>query len=342
MKATLFKYLISSVLLLACLSVAQSQDMVANYPFNGNVNDASSFGNHASVHGALLAQDRFGNANKAFSFDGEQAYIQAPNAAQLNSDYVTVSLWVRPDALPEQGEVFLLSFGGWQERFKISLPGHGKPVFTTNSSSGISDMDAGDGNNLTVGEWGHVAVVHDGTNDKVYINGALANTKAVSGTLNSTDKPLGMGYDPIGAANFFNGALDEVAIFNGALSDQAIADLYAAQLIAPVVPPGMVANYAFSNNATDGTSYANHGTVTDARLTADRFGFGNSAYEFNGISSRIDAPNSNHLNSALASVSFWVKVNELPAQGEVFLIRVAGYQDLFGVQYGSWTLEIAN
>ncbi|MCB0592843.1 MAG: T9SS type A sorting domain-containing protein [Lewinellaceae bacterium] len=327
MKATLFKYLISSVLLLACLSVAQSQDMVANYPFNGNVNDASSFGNHASVHGALLAQDRFGNANKAFSFDGEQAYIQAPNAAQLNSDYVTVSLWVRPDALPEQGEVFLLSFGGWQERFKISLPGHGKPVFTTNSSSGISDMDAGDGNNLTVGEWGHVAVVHDGTNDKVYINGALANTKAVSGTLNSTDKPLGMGYDPIGAANFFNGALDEVAIFNGALSDQAIADLYAAQLIAPVVPPGMVANYAFSNNATDGTSYANHGTVTDARLTADRFGFGNSAYEFNGISSRIDAPNSNHLNSALASVSFWVKVNELPAQGEVFLLSFGGWQE---------------
>ena len=46
---------------------------------------------------------------------------------------------------------------------------------------------------------------------------------------------------------------DEVTIFNGALSDQDIMDLYNAQSMAPVVPPGMVANYAFSNNATDGT-----------------------------------------------------------------------------------------
>ena len=62
--------------------------------------------------------------------------------------------------------------------------------------------------------------------------------------------------------------LDEVTIFNGALSDQDIMDLYNAQSMAPVVPPGMVANYAFSNNATDGTSFNNHGVVTDD-LVAD-------------------------------------------------------------------------
>ncbi len=327
MKLTLFKYLMSSVLLMACLSVSYSQDIVASYPFDGNVGDASSFENDASVHGALLTQDRFGNANNAFSFDGAQAYIQAPNAAQLNSDHTTVSFWVKPSELPAQGEDFLLSFGGWQERWKISLPGHGKPVFTTNSSSGISDMDSGDGNNLLVGEWSHVAMVHDGTNDKIYINGALANTKAVSGALNSTDKPLGMGFDPIDGVNFFNGALDEVTIFNGALSDQNIADLYNSQLVPPVVPPGIVANYSFDNNATDGSAFANHGFITDARPTTGRFGFGNSAFAFNGESSRIDAPNSDHMNSALTTISFWVKPNALPAEGEVFLLSFGGWQE---------------
>lgn len=327
MKRLIFKYLISSILLLCCLSLARSQDMVASYPFDGNANDASSFENDATVHGALLTQDRFGNANNAFSFDGEQAYLLAPNADHLNSDYTTVSFWIRPNSLPEQGEVFLLSFGGWQERWKISLPGHGKPVWTTNNSSGISDMDSGDGNELAVGEWSHVAMVHDGTNDKVYINGALANTKAVAGTMNSTTYPLGMGYDPIGGALFFDGALDEVTIFNGALSDQEIADLYNAQSTAPDVPDGVVAGYTFTNDATDVTDFANHGVITGARPTTDRFGYGYSAYDFNGVDARIDAPNSSHLNSDLTTVSFWVKVNELPAQGEVFLLSFGGWQE---------------
>jgi len=335
MKIPIFKHLITGIILLACLPLARSQDVVANYPFDGNVEDASSYENNASVHGALLAQDRFGNANSAFSFDGEQAYIQAPNAAQLNSDYTTISLWVKANEIPGQGEVFLLSFGGWQERWKISLPNHGKVVFTTNNSSGISDMDAGEGNVLVVGEWIHLAMVHDGTSDKVYFNGALANEKAVSGTMNSTGRPLGIGYDPIDGVNFFNGALDEITIFNGALSAQEIADLYSDQLLPPLVPPGVVANYAFSNNATDGTSFANHGLITDAKLTTDRFGFGNSAYTFNGESSRIDAPNSNHLNSALATISFWVKANELPAQGEAFLLSFGGWQERWKISLPS-------
>jgi hypothetical protein len=45
--------------------------LVAHYPFNGNANDESGNGNNGTVNGATLTTDRFGNMNKAYSFDGK-------------------------------------------------------------------------------------------------------------------------------------------------------------------------------------------------------------------------------------------------------------------------------
>jgi hypothetical protein len=84
------------------------------------------------------------------------------------------------------------------------LPSHGKLVFTTNNSSGISDMDSG-GSSITPGAWTHVVMTHDGVNDKIYFNGLEVASKAVAGTLNSTTHPLGIGYNPIDGGNYFEG-----------------------------------------------------------------------------------------------------------------------------------------
>ncbi|MBI1225787.1 MAG: T9SS type A sorting domain-containing protein [Bacteroidetes bacterium] len=313
----------------------QAQTPVANYTFAGNAKDVSATGNTASVHGAILTQDRFGWANNAFEFDGTQSYLEAPNNAALNTNYTTVAFWVKVNALPASGEAFLLSFGGWQERWKISLPDHGKLVWTTNNSSGISDMDAGGGNELTTGVWKHVAFVHDGTNDLIYINGVQIAQKAVSGTMNSTTKPLGIGYNPIDVGNYFNGDLDEIQIFGTALTAGQIMALYTAQNTAPTVTPGIVASYSFSKNTLDATPFANHATASDVTPTTDRFGFGNSAYEFNGTSSEITAANSAQLNSPYTTVSFWVKPNSLPATGEAFLLSFGGWQERFKISVPS-------
>ena len=77
---------------------------------------------------ATLDKDRFNKSNKAVVLDGKTTEVSAANSAQLNSDYTTISFWAKVNSLPANGEAFLLSFGGWQERWKISLPGHGKPV----------------------------------------------------------------------------------------------------------------------------------------------------------------------------------------------------------------------
>ncbi|GAB4487939.1 MAG: hypothetical protein OHK0019_03590 [Saprospiraceae bacterium] len=321
--------------LLFAIAGAFAQTPVANYTFSGSAKDQSSNANHATVNGATPTQDRFGWANNAFNFDGAQSFIQAPNLAALNSNYTTVAFWVKPTEIPAQGEVFLISLGGWQERFKVSLPNHGKLVWTTNNSSGISDMDSGDANKLEPGVWKHVVFVHDGTNDKIYMNGIEVASKAVSGTMNSTNKPLGIGYNPIDGGNYFNGSIDEVQIYNSALSAGQIAALYANQSTAPTAPASIVASYSFNNNALDNTSYANHAQTKDVKSTTDRFGYGNSAYSFNGTSSEIEAANSAHLNSIYTTVAFWVKPNSLPASGEVFLLSFGGWQERFKISVPS-------
>lgn len=302
-----------------------AQTPVAAYTFTGNAKDA--LGNHAAIHGAQLTADRFGQANNAFFFDGVQAYLEAPNNAALNSDYATVSFWINPASLPSQGEVYLISFGGWQERYKISLPSHGKCIWTTNSTSGISDMDAGAGNELTPGVWKHMVFVHDGTKDLIYVNGVQVAEKNVSGTLNSTTKPFGIGYNVVDKGNYFNGAMDEVLIFNSALSAGEIAALYALESTAPVIPQGKVADYSFTNNTLDGSGLGNHAIAKNVTPATDRFGFGNSAYSFNGTDATVWAANSSALNSANTTISFWAKPNSLPVSGEVYLLSNGGWQE---------------
>jgi chitodextrinase len=317
--------LLSIVVCLAAYSMS-AQTPVASYPFSASANDVSGFNNHASINGALLTQDRFGVANRAFSFDGKKSFIAAPNAGHLNTDLASVSFWINVNKIPLEGEAYPLSFGGWQERYKISLPAHGKLIWTTNAT-GISDMDAGDGNELQEGVWTHVVFVHDGAKDIIYMNGAMAAEKNVPGNLNSTAKPLGIGYNIYDGGSYFNGALDEVLIYDGALTAQDVADLYAAQSVSPVFGPAAVADYTFSGNLSDGSAYGNHAKAWDVSTATDRFGFGASAYSFNGESSGVQAANSAQLNSDYATISFWVNVCELPAQGEAYLMSFGGWQE---------------
>lgn len=311
-----------------------AQDPVAQYKFSGNVNDNTSFNNHLTVNGTKLTADAFGIARSAISFDGVQGAAHAAVQSHLNTPTATVSFWVNVSALPGQGEVYLLSFGGWQERYKVSLPAHGKVIWTTNGSGGISDMDAGNGNELVPGVWTHLAFSHDGTADKIYINGAKVAEKAVSGDLNNSSAVFGLGYDPIGNNNFFAGKMDEVMVFGTALSDADITALYTEQSKAPEFDNSKVASYSFSGSGKDDSDFQNHASSLNADYVTDRFGFGNKAIAVDG-DGQITAANSSVLNSPAVSVAFWVKMKDLPGTGEYFLMSNGGWQERWKISLPS-------
>ena len=86
---------------------------------------------------------------------------------------------------------------------------------------------------------------------------------------------------------------------------------------------GLVACYPFNANAKDETGNGNNGTVSGAKLTADRFGKINSAYDFNGTSDFIEISPSK-LQTPEFSYSLWVKPSSIPADGVAYFLLSVG------------------
>jgi hypothetical protein len=89
---------------------------------DGSGQDFSSFSSHATVTNVGNQTDRFGLEKSSLGFDGALSTFVASNSNALNSDYTTISFWINANTLPPSGEAFVVSNGGWQQRFKISVP----------------------------------------------------------------------------------------------------------------------------------------------------------------------------------------------------------------------------
>src|SRR6185312_8036339 len=88
------------LLLTTCLQsfsqVNLNSGLMAYYPFTGNANDASGNANNPIFNNATLTQDRFGNPNSAYSFNGTDNYIRIRNSTTLNSsNQISICAWVK-------------------------------------------------------------------------------------------------------------------------------------------------------------------------------------------------------------------------------------------------------
>ncbi|MDB6023703.1 MAG: hypothetical protein JWQ04_3560 [Pedosphaera sp.] len=208
--------------------------LMAFYPFNGNANDAVGT-NNGIVFGATLSSDRFGNTNQAYYFDGTTNYVQLPaSAAVFGSQDFTISMWFNPltypdPTIPLQAACFLISKG--QNNFELS----------TGSLTSATGMDflprfaSGNQWNTPASTyltniWQHVVAIYQPSTMgvEVFLNGiSLALTGPTNtpvGSDNSTPATLGLRTDGTLA---FNGFLDEVRIYNRALSTNDVQQLYA-------------------------------------------------------------------------------------------------------------------
>jgi hypothetical protein len=201
-------------------------NLIAYYPFSGNANDVSGNQLHGQLSGgALIFTDLWANANSATLLDGVNDVVQVPNNPLLNfQDAITVSCWFKTTLLPDH-EIFLLSHGSWQNRWKISVTPEQKIRWTLNSLVGIGDLDSG----ISVAKDSayHVAATYDGAYLALYLNGALHAYKPLTGKIRTASVSLLMGQMlPGNTAYNFKGTLDEVKIYDGALTPNAVKILY--------------------------------------------------------------------------------------------------------------------
>jgi hypothetical protein len=217
--------------------------LIARWSFQGNANDMSGNGNHGVVYGATLTEDRFGNPDSAYQFDGINDYINIGNRVKPPLP-ITVAAWVRPDTTFTGGAVFQNDYvNSGSDRYGVTLgvdPASGgffdgtmfEGFSAPSNRRGKSSWDA----DFDMGTWHHAAAVFVSINDiRLYWDGTdIGGTYHGEGSgvsYSSGDGVLGHWYGTNGVPVYFHGAMDCVLVYNRALTAEEIRD--AAKCIIP-------------------------------------------------------------------------------------------------------------
>ena len=194
---------------------------------SGNGLNGSVFNGANTADGApaLPAQNSLGTcAYGSFNSAANQYVQRAHNDLLTLQDRFTIGLWVKPNTLPASGLMSILSK---DENYEFHL----KPNGTVNwwwQTTGPNATREFDSNvALTPGQWSHVLIRFAPGDQRIYINGNLAGQANFSGTPRANSDPLQLGQDQGLAGRYFNGQLDELRIYSGALSEAAISALVA-------------------------------------------------------------------------------------------------------------------
>ncbi|MCP4614677.1 MAG: hypothetical protein GY845_38850 [Planctomycetes bacterium] len=194
--------------------VRKMPNPVASWNFDGNANDVT--GRHNGVvHGATLAKGRSG---QAYYFDGDNDYIIIKDFSLKRFSF---SAWVKTESKSVNNRrIFLL---GGREKY-YSLQGNVKGSIGLYITDDI-EMNEYDWR-FEVGKWTHIAVTYDGSKVSIFKNGTLTETAKATFAQRIKGNVYIGGIESYDRGGFWHGAIDEVALFDRALSAKEIEKLH--------------------------------------------------------------------------------------------------------------------
>lgn len=209
-----------------------------NIPFVLSIPNLISFWEFDEISGTIASDSKDGNkgiligdvkinqpgkAGTAFIFNGVVGnYVNVSNDPNLNiENQVTLGAWIKMSSIPSSGNYYFVQ--GKESQYKIDINSSAIIRFLTGNnwpgailySNGALSKDA----------WYHVVATYNGSSKKIYINGIKNNALSTSGAIPVSNKIFTIGAYSTGVTPF-NGTIDEVVIFNRALSDEEIENLY--------------------------------------------------------------------------------------------------------------------
>ena len=205
-----------------------------------------------------------GTSGKAYYFDGDGDYIDVGTISGLGVEQ-TKMLWIYMEAFPLPHDIYLIDEGGnnnWIELFDSD--GNGVPEVRAGFDGGNYFDSDGD---IEQGCWYHIAVVSWSSGDvAIYINGVLDSSRSGFSATNEPQAVL-IGGDSTSNIASFKGVIDEVAIFNRALSDYEIQQVYQNVGRLRGNEQGLVAYWNFDADegdiVKDSSPYRNDGRLRD-------------------------------------------------------------------------------
>jgi hypothetical protein len=286
--------------------------LVGWWPFNGNANDESGNGNNGSVNGATLTTDRFGNTNKAYSFDGIDDGIITPDSGfPYGSSDRSINLWVNDESVGTYCSIMV--------RYGLHAPSQGCWILHNNNCNPTQtfgnlradfyNSGVWSGNNsMSNSNWNMISVSMQNGNCMIYLNGMLIAQGNVIANTTPANNSFYIGGDLVSIPYFFNGKLDDIGIWNRALTQQEITTLYNAVncptlnvTITPVGSTTFCAGNSVTLTAGGGNTYSWSNGSSNQSITIS-----------NGATYTVTVTDA---NNCTATASQAVTVNPLPANG---------------------------
>ncbi|GHH40209.1 glycoside hydrolase family 127 protein [Lentzea cavernae] len=203
---------------------AETPPFIAHYPFDGNANDATGNGLHATLAGGAAWTS--GRGGQAVDLPGSGAHVVLPAGLLATASSFTIATWVRLDTVTTWSRVF--DFGSGTGAYAFLTPrgpaGGARFAITTGGAGAEQQINAAAA--LPQGVWTHVAVTQNGDLGVLYVNGAEAGRNSAV-----TARPGNTAQNWIGRSQYANdpyldGAVDSFRVYGRALSASEVASLH--------------------------------------------------------------------------------------------------------------------
>jgi hypothetical protein len=171
-----------------------------------------------------------GKIGGAFNFDGT-VHVRVPDSAALKPAQFTAEAWVfpaAPNVEPQRGKT-IIALGTTSDTWDLRLANN-KVQFWSHRSQGLQGPSE-----IPLNEWTHLAISYDGTTKRIYVNGLEMASKEELGALvyDAAAVPVTIGSDWVSnqSGSHFIGSIDEVALYNRALTADEILGIYNADFL---------------------------------------------------------------------------------------------------------------
>jgi len=218
-------FVTSLVLVLGLVGTSAAQDLteglVGWWTFDegsGDVAaDSSGNGNDGTLNGPVkwVAEGKIGGA---MAFTGPYNYVSVPDAPSLNpTDAITIAVWINPSWT---GNNRILQKGRSDNQYRLIKEWGDNTKFDLEGVGELYPL----GVLPPLGEWTHLAATYNGSSMKLYFDGAVVAEMDASGKIGTSEEPLIIGnkHETAPGGDEFNGMLDDLRIYNRALSASEI------------------------------------------------------------------------------------------------------------------------
>ena len=191
--------------------------LVAAYAFDEgsgtSVADVSGNGNTGTIANATWTSS--GKYGSALTFNGTNARVNIPNTTALQlTGGMTLEAWVNPTTVSNAWRDVIYK---GNDNYYLEATSTGGSAPDGGGTFGGRGADIKGAAALTRAIWSHIALTYDGSNLRLYVNGAQVATQARTGAITTSTNQLQIGGDSI-YGQYFSGAIDEVRVYNRALS----------------------------------------------------------------------------------------------------------------------------